>query len=156
MFVDTSSFQIILSFHCPLRLRLLHLSAAGNCPQMSVSPDWSTYHLSLYWLELKVLPARRSSVSSPSVLFVPFLSPFWFLRWLFLNLKYNGLELASVIRPVMEHWEPSHFQMKSHKLVLLLIEHLFSFLFTKLSHFGSLLTLNSPWLCNSTLCLHAQ
>lgn len=72
MFVDTSSFQIILSFHCPLRLRLLHLSAAGNCPQMSVSPDWSTYHLSLYWLELKVLPARRSSVSSPSVLFVPF------------------------------------------------------------------------------------
>lgn len=57
---------------------------------------------------------------------------------------------------VMEHWEPSHFQMKSHKLVLLLIEHLFSFLFTKLSHFGSHLTLNTLRLCNSTLCLHAQ
>lgn len=79
MFVDTSSFQIILSFHCPTIAPPASISrrelSANECPLIEVPTISPSIGLSL-----KSSPPDVLQSLLPLVLFVPFLSPFWFLR----------------------------------------------------------------------------
>lgn len=145
--VGHSLFQIIL---CPLRLHL-PLNAKPSVGAVSkLCGPWMKYQ-PFVRLSFNVNP-RCPSQKFPScvLLCASFSFPFGFSGQIAQHYKIF-LELASG----MEHWESSHIQIKSHKLVLL-IEHHFNFMGTKLSNFGSLdFLFNIPWLC-VTPTLHAH
>ena len=111
-----------------------------------VAPEWSTNSCAL---ELKWPPPFPWD---PSRKFLCVCVPL-FLSLLVSQVKFrnlNCLELASGILQLRGGKLRNPVTFRScHKLVLLLIEHHFSFMVTKLSDFGSL-DVNIPWLCVTT------